>query len=144
VTGTPMNRFQITRQIAAEGTLKQQESVLLSKVRVRQTRFGNSWEDVLYMARRLANTVNAGLNEDSLLEVEWTPAATRDEKVHIETLGLKHKELNVPLEMLWAEAGYSQEDIEAMMNTEEYQARLNMQKQAAAMFGQEPRGESNE
>jgi len=140
VTGTPMNRFQITRQIAAEGTLKQQESVLLSKVRVRQTRFGNSWEDVLYMARRLANTTNAGLNEDALLEVEWTPAATRDEKTHIETLGLKHSELSVPLEMLWAEAGYSQEDIDAMMATEEYKARLNMQKQAAVMFGQE-RGE---
>ena len=138
VTGTPMNRFQITRQIAAEGTLKQQEAVLLSKVRVRQVRFGNSWEDALHMARRLANTFgNAGLSEDALLEVEWKPAATRDEKEHIETLGLKREKLNVPLETLWAEAGYSQEDIDAMMATEEYQARLNMQRQAAAMFGRE-------
>ena len=137
VTDTPANRFQITRQIAAEGTLKQQEAVLLSKVRVRQVRFGNSWEDVLYMARRLASTANAGLNEDAQIEVEWTPAATRDEKEHIETLGLKREKLNVPLEMLWSEAGYSQEDIDAMMATEEYRARLNMQRQAAAMFGQE-------
>jgi len=136
VTDTPISRFQITRQVAAEGTLKQQENVLLSKVRVRQTRFGNSWEDMLYMACRLANTANAGLNEDAQIEVEWMPAATRDEKQHIETLGLKREKLNIPLEMLWAEAGYSQEDIEAMMVTEEYQARLNMQKQAAAMFGQ--------
>ena len=144
VTDTPANRFQITRQIAAEGTLKQQEAVLLSKVRVRQVRFGNSWEDVLYMARRLANTVNAGLNEDALLEVEWTPAATRDEKEHIETLGLKRERLNIPLETLWAEAGYSQEDIDAMMATEEYRARLNMQRQAAAMFGQREEGTGDE
>lgn len=136
ITGTPANRFQITRQIAAEGTLKQQEAVLLSKARVRQVRFGNSWEDMLYMARRLANTVGAGLDEDALLEVEWTPAATRDEKEHIETLGMKRDKLSVPLEMLWAEAGYSQEDIDAMLATEEYQARLQMQKQAVAMFEQ--------
>lgn len=143
VTDTPANRFQITRQIAAEGTLKQQEAVLLSKVRVRQVRFGNSWEDALYVARRLVNTfASAGLSEDALLEVEWVPAATRDEKEHIETLGLKREKLNVPLEFLWSEAGYSQEEINKMKMTEEYQARLNMQKQAAAMFGQqEERGE---
>jgi len=144
VTDTPANRFQITRQVAAEGTLKQQEAVLLSKVRVRQVRFGNSWEDVLYMARRLANTAGAGLNEDAMLEVEWVPAATRDEKEHIETLGLKREKLNVPLETLWAEAGYSQEEIDAMLATEEYQARLNMQRQAAAMFGQERPGENED
>jgi len=144
VTDTPTNRFQITRQIAAEGTLKQQEAVLLSKVRVRQVRFGNSWEDAMYMARRLANTFgNAGLNEDAMLEVEWVPAATRDEKEHIETLGLKREKLNVPLETLWAEAGYSQEEIDAMLATEEYQARLNMQRQAAAMFGQETEEEED-
>ncbi len=144
VTDTPANRFQITRQIAAEGTLKQQEAVLLSKVRVRQVRFGNSWEDALYMARRLVNTfANGGLNEDAMLEVEWVPAATRDEKEHIETLGLKRDKLNVPLEFLWSEAGYSQEEINKMKMTEEYQARLQMQRQAALMFGQQE-GESEE
>lgn len=138
VTDTPANRFQITRQIAAEGTLKQQEAVLLSKVRVRQVRFGNSWEDAMHMARRLVNTLaSAGLNEDAMLEVEWVPAAIRDEKEHIEMLGLKRDKLNIPLEFLWAEDGYSREEIDKMKNTEEYQARLNMQRQAAAMFGQE-------
>jgi hypothetical protein len=145
VTDTPISRFQVTRLVAAEGTLKQQEAVLLSKVRVRQVRFGNSWEDTLYMARRLVNTfASGGLNEEAMLEVEWVPAATRDEKEHIETLGLKRDKLNVPLEFLWSEAGYSQEEINKMKMTEEYQARLNMQRQAAAMFGQEPEGEESE
>ena len=35
VTDTPVSRFQMTRQVAAEDTLKQQEAVLLAKVRAR-------------------------------------------------------------------------------------------------------------
>ena len=140
VTETPTSRFLLTRQVAAEGTLKQQETILLAKVRVRQTRFGNSYEDMLSMARRLANTANAGLNEDALIEVEWKPAATRDEKEHIEMLALKREKLSVPLETLWSEAGYSQEDINEMKATEEYKARMALQQQTAAMFGQEEEG----
>jgi len=135
ITGTPTSRFQLTRQIAAEGTLKQQEAVLLSKVRVRQTRFGNSWEDMFYMARRLANLSGAGLSEDALLETEWEPAAMRDEKEHIETLGLKHEKLEIPLETLWGEAGYPPEEIAAMQATPEWQARITLRRQAAALLG---------
>lgn len=115
VTDTPLNRFQLTRQVAAEGTLKQQESALLSKVRVRQVKFGNGWENALYVARRLVNTfANVRLSEDVLIEVEWKPAAIRDEKNHLETLKLK-SELGVPAETLWAEMGYDAEKVAEML-----------------------------
>ncbi len=115
VTDTPTSRFQVTRQIAAEGTLKQQEGPLLAKVRARQVLFGNAWENAFYMARRLANHLaSAGLNEDALLETQWHPAETRDEKEHIETIGLKVEKLEIPLEQAWSEAGYSKEDIDRM------------------------------
>jgi hypothetical protein len=113
ITDTPMNRFQLTRQIAAEGTLKQQEAVLLAKVRVRQVRFGNAWEDALYIARRLANVASAGANEDIRIETQWKPAETRDDKQHLETLKLK-RDLGVPEETLWAEMGYNAEKVAAM------------------------------
>ncbi len=135
VTDTPVSRFQVSRQVAAEGTLKQQESVLLAKVAARQVSFGNSWEDVLYMARRLVNNnAGAGLDDDALIEVEWKPAATRDEKEHLETLGLKRDKLQVPLETLWAEAGYNQEQIDTMKATDEYQARIAARRLAALMM----------
>jgi hypothetical protein len=54
VSRTPLSYFQISGQVAAEGSQKQQENGLLAKVASRQTSFGNSWEDVLKMARRLA------------------------------------------------------------------------------------------
>jgi len=41
VTGTPMTRFMTSKQVAAEGTLKQQEEPLIAKIRGKQVTFGN-------------------------------------------------------------------------------------------------------
>lgn len=113
ITDTPVSRFQLTRQVAAEGTLKQQEAPLLAKVRVRASLFGNAWEDCMYMARRLANFYGEGLNEDSELETLWEPAETRDDKAFREAMMLE-MQMGVPKEMLWVKLGYSQEDIARM------------------------------
>lgn len=127
VTDTPISRFQPTRQIAAEGTLKQQEEPLLAKVRNRQVSFGNSWEDALYMGRRLANVFGgAGMDETAQLSALWEPAETRDEKQYMEMLAIKRDKLGVPLMQIWREAGYSQEEIDEMMESDEYQARTAM------------------
>jgi hypothetical protein len=116
VTGTPVSRFQMTKQIAAEGTLKEQNSKLVSKVEARQITFGNAWEDCLGMARRLANTFGgAGLDEEPAIETQWNPAAVRDETAELERIALKREKLQVPLFQIWAEAGYSQEQIDKMM-----------------------------
>lgn len=136
VTDTPVSRFQMTGQVAAEGTLKQQEEVLLAKVRGRQTGFGNSWENAVYLGRRLANAFGgAGLDEEALVEAQWSPAETRDEKEQIETIGLKVEKLKIPLEVAWAEAGYSQDQIEEMKQTEEYQIRAAMREMAKVGLG---------
>jgi hypothetical protein len=136
VTDTPVSRFRVTRQVAAENTLKQQEEPLLAKVRRRQTSFGNSWENVMYLGRRLANTFGgAGLDEGVLVETQWEPAETRDEKERIETIGLKVEQLRIPLEVAWAEAGYSQDQIEEMKGTDEYQARAAMREMAKVGLG---------
>ena len=136
VTDTPTARFQVTRQVAAEGTLKQQEEPLLAKVRLRQTLFGNGWEDVIGLGRRLGNAFGGlGLDEAGTVECLWEPAETRDEKAHVEMIALKVEKLRIPLEMAWEEAGYSQEQIERMMETEEYQARQAMREMAKVGLG---------
>jgi len=145
VTDTPVSRFQPTRQIAAEGTLKQQEGPLLAKVRDRQTSFGNSWEDVLYLSRRLANTFGgAGLDEDVLLSTQWEPAETRDEKAFLEGLALKRDKLGVPQVMIWREAGYSQEEIDEMMASDEYQARVGMLRMGLGLSSNQQEAEESE
>lgn len=124
-TETPVSRFQFTRQIAAEGTLKQQEDPLLAKVRQKQTRFGNGWEDTLVIARRLQNAFGSAgeMGEEPLFETQWTAAETRSHEDRREEWKAK-KELGVPLEQIWREMGYTQEQIDAMRATEEYRARL--------------------
>jgi len=138
VTDTPTGRFQLTRQVAAEGTLKQQEAPLLGKVRARQVLFGDAWEDLMYIARRLTNLWGeGGLPEDPRIETRWQVAETRDEAEWVNMLAVKREKLSVPLEMLWSEAGYSQEQIEAMMASPEYTARISA---LATLSNQQPTG----
>jgi len=122
VTGTPVSRFQMTKQIAAEGTLKQQDAKLVAKVEDRQVTFGNAWEDCLNVARRMANTFGAaGLDEEAQIESQWNPAAVRDESAELERIALKREKLQVPLFQVWQEAGYSPEQIDKMLASPEIQ-----------------------
>lgn len=60
ITRTPLSYFQLTGQVAAAGTLKEQRSGLIAKALDRQTTFGNCWEDVMHLARRLHNAYGSG------------------------------------------------------------------------------------
>lgn len=129
VTDTPVTRFQSTRQVAAEGTLKQQNEPLLAKVKLRQTLLGNAWEDAYKVARRLANTYGAaGLDEEPAFNCQWSDPSPRDELDLLQALAIKRDKLAVPVEQLWREAGYDEDEIAAMKNSEEYKARLGMMK----------------
>lgn len=127
VTDTPLSRFQVTRQVAAEGTLKQQEGPLLAKVRAYATQIGNAWEDVLYVCRSLGRLRGVTLAEDATLETTWEPFETRDEKQEMEKLEIKSR-MGVPREQLWREMGYDADQIAAMqaMAADELQQQSNV------------------
>jgi hypothetical protein len=73
ITRTPTSFFQLTGQVAAAGTLKEQRSGLDAKAEDRQVTFGNTWEDVLTFARHLANVFgSAGMDETVLISTVWT------------------------------------------------------------------------
>jgi len=136
ITDTPTSRFQLTRQVAAEGTLKQQEGPLLAKVRLRTTMGGNGWEDMQEIARRLANTFgSAGLDKEADIETQWEPAETRDEKQVLERLQIKAA-LGVPQEQLWDEMGYNVEQIATMkaQKAEEMQTQSNIGSEVLRAF----------
>lgn len=108
VSSTPLSRLQASGQIAAEGTLKQQEAGLIAKVEHKQILFGDAWEDALRLALRLQNAFGVvRLDEGTAIETLWSPAATRSESEHLQMLLLK-AQLGVPLETLLIEAGYSE------------------------------------
>ncbi len=72
ITRTPLSYFQLSGQVAAAGTLKEQRSGLISKALDRQMTFGNSWEDVQYMARKLHNAFGpGGMDEEAEISTVW-------------------------------------------------------------------------
>ena len=72
LTRTPLSNFQITGQVAAEGTLKEQRAGLTAKARDRQTSFGASWVQAMTMARKLYNFYGSGgMDESKRITVEW-------------------------------------------------------------------------
>ncbi len=89
VTRTPLSYFQLTGQIAAAGTLKEQRSGLISKALDRQTTFGNAWEDVMYFARKLNNYFGpGGMNEEEEISCVWRDDEKPDGKELAEEVAL--------------------------------------------------------
>lgn len=121
ITSTPVSRFVMTRQVAGNETIKEQDKPLLKKAKKRRVLLGNSWEDALTIARTLANLYGrAGLDDTVQISTLWEHSTSLDE------LKTKREALSLPLEQLWLEAGYSNEQINQMKETEEY--RLQREK----------------
>ena len=118
ITRTPLSYFQISGQVASDATLKEQEQPLVSKAKKRQIYFGNSWENVLRMARALQNTFGSGapLDENQPIEVIWASPEVRNVKEDLEAATMKQA-LGVPKEQLWREMGYTADQIEEFKQT---------------------------
>lgn len=91
---TPLSFFQITGQVASADTQKAGDSPLVSKVRSRATGYGNFWEDVFYMCRKLHNTFAGGVVYDELIiSTVWdsfeSVDVAADERTTAETAQIK-------------------------------------------------------
>lgn len=134
VTDTPVSRYVSTKQVASGDTLKEQREPLDAKIDMRKVLFGNAYEDAIVISRKLANMWgSANLDEEVQIETLW------DDRRNLDELEAKLK-IGIPREQLWLEAGYSQEQIQAMKQTDEYKARLANQ-QAASVMGEMSRKE---
>jgi hypothetical protein len=128
VTRTPVSNFQPTRQIAAEGTLKQQEAGLVAKIQNRQVFFGNSWENAMRIARRLHNAFGPGdeMDDEQSISTRWADAETRNELETAEVAAIHVEKLGVPREVAWRKVGYTQDEIDEMLESDEHQARAGL------------------
>jgi hypothetical protein len=112
VTDTPVARFITSKQLAAEGSQKQQETPLLNKARMRQSELGNAIEDLFGVARRLHNAFWSAplLDTEAEITAQWEPLSARDESEELDQ-ALKKQSLGVPAEQLWSELGYTEAQI---------------------------------
>lgn len=123
VSSTPLSRFISSRQVAAEGTLQQEEGPLLSKVEERQTLFGNAWEDTMKMALKLSSMFGGQALPDGEIDTVWAPAAVRNEAAEIQIAEGK-KRLGVPTDEILQEIGYTPQQIANMQTSPEWEARI--------------------
>lgn len=118
ITGTPVNYFITTKQIAGADTLKGQDKPLTKKVEKRKDIFGQSWVDVMSMARKVANQFGAaGLDETVSFYAIWKQV------FDLETIKMMRETLGLPQETLWRLYGMSEQQIAAAKDTEEWRAR---------------------
>lgn len=88
--------------------LKAAETGLASKVRGKQVHFGEGLESAMRIAFAWMNDERAN---DTAAEVDWAPSESRSESEYVDSL-VKKMALGVPKEQLWADAGYSPQQIE--------------------------------
>lgn len=124
-TDTPISRFQITGQVSSAESQKQYDAPLIAKVVNRQMRHGDTWENAMRFAARLANTYgNAGLDETAMLDALWKPAEPRsitDKQLEASAL----KASGIPEEAIWRQVwDYTQAEIDAMKLEDSYQRKV--------------------
>jgi len=127
VTSTPKSRFTFSRQVASEGTQQEQNEGLFAKCRKRQAMHDRAWIKAFNAGRRIANTFGGEVLPDDVVFVpHWEELQARDTETQYREWEVKANTLKIPLEYLWAEAGYTTEQIEAMKQTDEWRQRGEM------------------
>jgi hypothetical protein len=119
LTETPVSRFVITAAIASADTIKAQEIQLKNKAADRRGLFSDPWVGALDMARKLSNLHGgAGLSEDVSFSPVWEHTET------LEELAEKKETLEIPIEQLWKEAGYTEKQIQSMKAEPSYRLKF--------------------
>jgi hypothetical protein len=140
VSGTPLHYFYITSGDFPSGeAIKSSEARFVARIENRQTSFGNTWGDVMLFALDLAGELEALPTETSgrkdyesiTLLPTWEDASPRTESELADT-AVKKKAVGVSRSQLLKEMGYSDEEIERML--EESDA-FQMSQAALGQFG---------
>ncbi|MFE5542782.1 phage portal protein [Streptomyces sp. NPDC056534] len=127
VARVPSHYFLVNTTNAPSGeAIISAEAGLVAKVRDRMLHFGESWERVM----RLCFAVKGDKRKDAFeMETRWKDPEYRTEAQHVDAL-LKLRQLDVPLEFLWHEAGFSATQIADFreMRKEDAKAQAEIQK----------------
>ncbi|MFJ2114152.1 phage portal protein [Streptomyces sp. NPDC087850] len=127
ISRLPLHYFLVNGGSSPSGeSLISAEAGLVAKVRERMLHFGESWERVI----RLCFAVLGDARQNAYtMETVWKDPEYRTEAQHIDSL-LKLKQLNVPEEQLWSDAGYSPAAISSFreMRREDARAAAEVQR----------------
>ncbi|UQI44641.1 phage portal protein [Streptomyces sp. HU2014] len=127
VSRTPSHYFLVNGGTPPSGeAIISAEAGLVAKVRERMLYFGEAWEKVIRLCFAVKRDKRA---KEFAMETVWRDPEYRTESQHIDAL-LKLKQLNVPEEQLWSDAGYSPSQISSFreMRKDDAKAAAEVQK----------------
>lgn len=111
ITGIPPHHFQVGLNggFPSGESLKTSESRLVKRVEDTQVDLGGEWAQVMAFVLRVA-----GLARDARLVAEWHDAQTRSDNDEIGRAATKVERIGVPAATVWAELGYTEEQVNQM------------------------------
>ncbi len=126
MTGLPMTYITSSRQVASEGTLKQQEASLLARLQERRDVFGDAWEDIMRAAAVYYAIATGEFDPAAVMDLSfesiWASLSVRDE---LEQAKLAEAEARFGVNterILRKYFGYSDQDIEDIKKHPEFAA----------------------
>ncbi len=114
VTRTPQYLFQALGGDQPSGeSLKEQEVGLEYKVERRQRLFGNAWEDVIYLSRKLHNLYRPGeaLDEAVRLQAQWKSAKIVIDQATEDKQTAETRQINASAALVEQQVGVSQQSL---------------------------------
>ena len=107
-TRTPPHYFYLSGQFPSGESIKSAETGLVAKARRKMRHLSESWEEVMRLAFAVEDDERADF---AAAETIWADPESRTEGEHVDAT-LKKKALDVPIQQLWEDLGYSPQQIE--------------------------------
>lgn len=130
----PVSYFNVTGQIAAEGTQKQMEVLLTARVEKRQKAFGNRYEELVRMSLKLMAMFDPEFDlfstetlteiDDLSLSCTWEPAEVRNETEDSQRAKTQ-QDMGYPIEIYGQTDGLTTDQIAMVKREEERKQKLN-------------------
>lgn len=119
VSGTPLHYFYIvTGDFPSGEAMKAAEARFVKKISDQQVAKGSIWEQVLLFAMRIEETIP----DDLEMDIMWKDPAPRTESELADT-AVKKKAVGVSRSQILKEFGYTDEEIERMLEESDAQAK---------------------
>lgn len=127
VSRTPLHHLMLnTGDFPSGEALKTAEAPLIAKVKKRISVWGEVWEQIIETCAQIE-----GVNYAAKLDSQWVDASPRSE-AEVLTAAMQKKSIGVSQRQILKEIGYSDKDIDKMLQENEEQAVKNAERAAAS------------
>lgn len=114
VKGWPYFLFDRSGQPPSGTALRTMEAGLVAQLQQKQRTLTQGWLDAFDMGRRLYE-LNTGQALPGEIRLQWEPVTTDDPKAKIDELAVKWQAASVPTITRWRELGYTEAEIDQMI-----------------------------